>query len=47
MTRTRDLSTQLAPQVREARFSVGAGHWHDEPAWRERLPAFLRWWREG
>ncbi|MFN4253085.1 alpha/beta hydrolase [Deinococcus sp.] len=47
VTRTRDLTAQLAPHVREARFTVGAGHWHDEPAWRERLPAFLRWWRGG
>ncbi|MHA0041840.1 alpha/beta hydrolase [Deinococcus sp. PEB2-63] len=45
VTLARDLTAQLAPHVAEAHFTVGEGHWHDEPAWRERLPAFLRWWR--
>lgn len=45
ITLARDLTAQLAPHVAEAHFTVGEGHWHDEPAWRERLPAFLRWWR--
>ncbi|GGL07004.1 alpha/beta hydrolase [Deinococcus radiotolerans] len=43
----RDLTAQLTLHVRETHFTVGEGHWHDEPAWKERLPAFLRWWREG
>ncbi|MPY66786.1 alpha/beta hydrolase [Deinococcus sp. SDU3-2] len=44
---THDLAARLRPVVREVRVTVGEGHWHDEEAWRARLPGFLRWWLEG
>ena len=44
---THDLAARLRPVVREVRVTVGEGHWHDEPAWRERLPEFLCWWLMG
>lgn len=44
VTLTNDLATRLRPKVAEVRLTVGEGHWHDELAWRERLPEFLRWW---
>lgn len=44
---THDLAARLRPVVRQVRVTVGEGHWHDEEAWRARLPEFLRWWLEG
>ncbi|WP_412027067.1 alpha/beta hydrolase [Deinococcus yunweiensis] len=41
---THDLSARLRPKVQDVRVTIGAGHWHDEAAWRARLPGFLRWW---
>ncbi|CAM3251250.1 alpha/beta hydrolase-fold protein [Deinococcus saxicola] len=43
---THDLAAHLKPKVREVHVTIGAGHWHDEAAWAERFPAFLRWWLE-
>lgn len=43
----RQLGEALHGRVREVHFSVGAGHWHDETAWKERFPAFLAWWLGG
>ena len=40
-------AARSAPHVREVRFQIGEGHWHDENAWRVRLPGFLRWWLSG
>ena len=40
---THDLAQRLRPKVAEVRVTIGAGHWHDEAAWRDRLPEFLRW----
>lgn len=40
---THDLAQRLRPKVAEVRVTIGAGHWHDEAAWRDRLPQFLRW----
>lgn len=44
---THTLAAELRPRVREVRVTIGAGHWHDEAAWRARLPEFLRWWLSG
>lgn len=44
---TRDQADRLRPHVRELRLTIGEGHWHDEAAWRARLPGFLAWWLEG
>lgn len=44
---THDLAARLKPRVREVHVTIGADHWHDEAAWAERFPAFLRWWLEG
>ena len=44
---TQDLAARLKPRVREVHVTIGADHWHDEAAWAERFPAFLRWWLEG
>ncbi|QFP77174.1 alpha/beta hydrolase [Deinococcus sp. AJ005] len=44
---THALAGQLRPKVREVHVTIGADHWHDEAAWAERFPAFLRWWLEG
>ncbi|MBZ9750704.1 alpha/beta hydrolase [Deinococcus sp. HMF7604] len=41
------LAETLRPQVQEVQFVVGGGHWHDEAAWRARLPGFLHWWLGG
>ena len=41
---THDLAARLRPKVREAELTIARGHWHDEAAWRARLPGFLRWW---
>ncbi|GHF41776.1 putative alpha/beta superfamily hydrolase [Deinococcus metalli] len=41
---THDLAARLRPHVQDVRVTIGAGHWHDEAAWRARFPAFLRWW---
>ncbi|UBV42113.1 alpha/beta hydrolase [Deinococcus taeanensis] len=47
ITLARALTGRLRPHVREAKFTTGEGHWHDEPAWRARLPLFLNWWLTG
>lgn len=44
---THELAERLRPKVREVQVTIGAGHWHDEAAWAERFPAFLRWWLDG
>jgi len=44
---TRWFAARSAPFVREVKLQIGEGHWHDEPAWRARLPEFLHWWLEG
>ena len=44
---TRWFAARSAPFVREVKLQIGEGHWHDEPAWAERLPGFLRWWLTG
>ncbi|WP_278914211.1 alpha/beta hydrolase, partial [Deinococcus wulumuqiensis] len=44
---THALAADLSPLVREVQVTIGQGHWHDEAAWRARLPAFLRWWVKG
>ena len=44
---TRWFAARSAPFVREVKLQIGEGHWHDEPAWRSRLPEFLRWWLAG
>ncbi|WP_135229105.1 alpha/beta hydrolase [Deinococcus fonticola] len=41
---TYELAETLRPKVQEVQVTIGEGHWHDEEAWRARLPAFLRWW---
>lgn len=41
---THDLAEFLRPKVAEVCVTIGKNHWHDEEAWRERLPDFLRWW---
>nr|WP_233554430.1 alpha/beta hydrolase-fold protein [Deinococcus cavernae] len=41
---TQGLAETLRPKVQEVQVAIGEGHWHDEEAWRARLPAFLRWW---
>lgn len=41
---THDLAEFLCPKVADVQLTIGKGHWHDEAAWRERLPDFLRWW---
>ncbi|AZI41940.1 alpha/beta hydrolase [Deinococcus psychrotolerans] len=40
-------AVRSAPHVAEVNLQIGQGHWHDESAWRERLPGFMRWWLEG
>ncbi|MDL2343761.1 alpha/beta hydrolase-fold protein [Deinococcus sp. MIMF12] len=47
VTLTHDLAARLRPRVAGVHLTIGEGHWHDEPAWRERLPGFLRWWLTG
>ncbi len=37
-------AARSAPFVGETKLEIGQGHWHDEPAWAERFPDFLRWW---
>ncbi|MCP2014972.1 putative alpha/beta superfamily hydrolase [Deinococcus sp. HSC-46F16] len=44
---TRDLAARLRPKVAEVHLTIGEGHWHDEEAWRARLPEFVRWWLMG
>ncbi|MBZ9714039.1 alpha/beta hydrolase [Deinococcus multiflagellatus] len=44
---THELAAELSPKVREVHLTIGEGHWHDEAAWRARLPHFLRWWLTG
>lgn len=44
---THDLAQRLRPKVGEVKLSVWPDHWHDEPAWRARLPEFMRWWLSG
>lgn len=44
---THDLAARVRPKVQEVQLTIGAGHWHDEQAWRERLPDFLAWWLGG
>lgn len=44
---TQWFAARSAPFVREINLQIGEDHWHDEPAWRSRLPDFLRWWLEG
>ncbi len=41
---TQWFAARSAPFVQEINFQIGEGDWHDEPAWRSRLPGFLRWW---
>ena len=40
------LATLLEGRGAKVRFVTGEGHWHDETAWAERLPAALRWFLE-
>ncbi|MDV6375700.1 alpha/beta hydrolase [Deinococcus arenicola] len=44
---THQLADKLRPKMREVHVTIGVDHWHDEAAWAERFPAFLRWWLEG
>lgn len=39
-------AASLADRMREVKLEIGAGHWHDEPAWAARFPGFLRWFLE-
>ena len=43
---TRRYAAQMQDSVRELRLEIGEGHRHDEAAWAERFPGFLRWWLE-
>lgn len=45
--KTQWFAARSAPHVAEVNLQIGENHWHNEPAWRERLPGFLRWWLEG
>ncbi|AWN23272.1 esterase [Deinococcus irradiatisoli] len=44
---TQWFAARSAPFVKEVKLEIGLDHWHDEPAWAERFPAFLRWWLTG
>ena len=37
-------SRRFIEVLKPVQVAIGEGHWHDEEAWRARLPAFLRWW---
>ncbi|MFC3832660.1 MULTISPECIES: alpha/beta hydrolase [Deinococcus] len=41
---THNLAARLRPRVQDVHVTIGEGHWHDEAAWRARLPEFLWWW---
>ncbi|GAA4017855.1 alpha/beta hydrolase-fold protein [Deinococcus rubellus] len=41
---TQWFAARSASFVHQVNLQIGMAHWHDEPAWRSRLPDFLRWW---
>ncbi len=44
---TRRYAAQMRGNVQDVRLVIGEGHRHDEAAWAERFPGFLRWWLDG